>query len=105
MGEAEVEKLADHMHFAIFPEEYDHFYDTDADKQKRQAGVSPLCNDYTRQVNERRKELGFDPYDPITLSSLSDTKEWVKTLIREGRAPELAQHVVKVKPEPLRRAG
>jgi hypothetical protein len=105
VGESEVEKLAEHMHFAIFPEEYDHFYDSEADTKKRQAGISPLSEKYIGQVNERRKTLGFEPYDPIALSSRSDTKAWVKTLIREGRAPELAQYVVKVQAEPLSRVG
>ncbi|NDV27525.1 hypothetical protein [Desulfovibrio sp. JC010] len=51
------------LHCELFPEEYDHVYDSIADAQDRARGVSPMRQEYIDKVNARRRKVGVKPYE------------------------------------------
>ena len=62
--EAYLEKvgsLANELHHKLFPEEYDHMYDSISDANDRSRGICPMNPEYIKKVQARRAELGVDP--------------------------------------------
>jgi hypothetical protein len=64
MHKQQVQELAEQIHFALFPEEYDFMMDSNADVRDRRRGISPMSTEYIKRVNARRKELGVPPLGP-----------------------------------------
>ena len=54
------------LHIKLFPEEYDHIYDSVEDLSLRRRGISPMDTDYILRINQRRQLLNVEPFDPIT---------------------------------------
>ncbi|MEZ8990187.1 hypothetical protein AB4342_18565 [Vibrio breoganii] len=50
------------MHSELFPEEYDHLYDSNVEVRARNRGENPMSEDYQRKVNLRRFAMGVEPY-------------------------------------------
>lgn len=51
------------IHYELFPEEYDHMFDSNADARDRANGISPMRQEYVDKVNARRREMGVKPYE------------------------------------------
>ena len=51
------------LHNELFPEEYDHIYDSIADARDRANGISPMRQKYVDEVNVRRRDMGVKPYE------------------------------------------
>lgn len=51
------------IHYELFPEEYDHMYDSNADARDRANGISPMRQGYVDKVNARRRKMGVRPYE------------------------------------------
>lgn len=49
------------IHGSIFPEEYDCMYDSISEAKDRQRGINPMAEEYTKKVNERRRQIGVSP--------------------------------------------
>ncbi|MDN2482489.1 hypothetical protein [Vibrio agarivorans] len=50
------------MHGELFPEEYDHYYDSNVEAKVRNRGENPMSVDYQREVNLRRFAMGVEPF-------------------------------------------
>jgi len=50
------------LHRKLFPEEYDFMYDDGFDARLRKRGINPMNQEYQKNVNLRRYELGVKPY-------------------------------------------
>ena len=55
----EPQSLIDPLHYALFPEEFDHISDSIFDASQRSKGASPMSSDYINLINLRRREIGF----------------------------------------------
>ena len=77
------------MHMKLFPEEYDFIYDDSVDAARRRQGINPMSDEYVRQTDARRAALGFAAYSDT--GGRQDTRGWVRQMMRDGRAEELAR--------------
>ena len=93
-------RLEDKYHQALFPEEYDHCYDSPADAADRKKGISPMSEAYTSRVNSRRRDLGFAGIDEYSMRQ-TDTLQWVKRMISEDKTLELDNLINRFGLEPL----
>ncbi|MEZ8863187.1 hypothetical protein [Vibrio sp. 10N.247.311.51] len=50
------------LHSELFPEEYDHLYDSNVEVKSRNRGENPMSEEYQQKVNLRRFEMGVEPY-------------------------------------------
>lgn len=71
--EQAIEARAREIRAILFPEDYDFMFDNSAEAKLRSQGISPMSEDYIKEVNERRLVLGVapisGPVDPNLLSS------------------------------------
>lgn len=89
--EVEMETLARSLHAKLFPEEYDHMYDSSWDSSDRRSEINPTTEEHQRLVSARRKEMGFRPLAPNGMPATDETMEFVRdTLAREGQATILS---------------
>jgi hypothetical protein len=70
------------LHVELFPEEYDHMYDSIADAQDRARGTNPMNKAYTEKMNRKREFMGVGPLDstgmPASADSWNQCLEFVK---------------------------
>ncbi|MDN3696172.1 hypothetical protein QWY97_02230 [Vibrio cortegadensis] len=50
------------LHSELFPEEYDHLYDSNVEVRARNRGGNPMSEEYQEKVNLRRFDMGVEPY-------------------------------------------
>jgi len=60
--EKERKNLIYFLHVATFPEEYDYQGDSNLDSKMRKSGIDPLSKSYIKTIDERRLNLGVEPY-------------------------------------------
>ncbi len=71
--ESEIGSLASTLHIEMFPEEYDHMYDSFADSSDRAAGKNPMNAEYIAKVKARRAELGVSPLSDSGMPTSNDS--------------------------------
>ena len=71
--ESEIGSLATTLHIEMFPEEYDHMYDSFADSSDRAAGKNPMNAEYIAKVKARRVELGVSPLSDSGMPTSNDS--------------------------------
>lgn len=57
LKEKGVDSLTKKLHDVLFSEEYDYMYDSYADARDRGEGISPMSQEYQKEVNNKRAEL------------------------------------------------
>jgi len=82
--EEEFQRRVRERHIALFPEEYDHMFDSFSDARERQKGRSPMNPEYMARVNESRMEMGFEPLSKNGYASARDTYRFVEERMRAG---------------------
>lgn len=82
--EEELRRRAHKLHIELFPEEYDHMFDSISDGKERRRGVNPMSAEYIAATNERRVQLGFEPFAVGTENTTQDTYRWVMDKLRAG---------------------
>jgi hypothetical protein len=82
--EAALREQARSWHIDLFPEEYDHMYDSSADASSRRRGLNPMSSEYTAKVNARRTEMGFAPLTEAGDAPDRQTYDWVLAKLRSG---------------------
>ncbi len=87
--ELKVADLARELHVALFPEEYDHVYDSISEAKGRLRGENPMNAEYIQKTNKRRVELGFSPYDVWRTARNENTLSWVTENLTLGKEAEL----------------
>jgi len=91
-GEDEAQQpLRRELHAALFPEEYDHVYDSIAEAKDRQRGVNPMNADHVEKTNTLRAQLGFTPFKVGPDANNDDTYAWVVEKLRRGEEAELRE--------------
>lgn len=93
-------RLEDKYHQALFPEEYDHCYDSVADASDRKRGISPMSEVYKSRVNSRRRELGFAGIDERSKHKTT-TLQSIEHMISEDKKVELDRLIRRFGLEPL----
>lgn len=74
--------LVNQLHVKLFPEEFDFYYDSNADAKDRGQGLNPMRKEYIDRVNSKREKLGFLPLSENGYTQDGDkTKEYCKKLI------------------------
>jgi hypothetical protein len=84
-------KIAHGLHIKLFPEEYDHMYDSRMDMDDRKKGINPMSQLYIDKTNAYREELGFAPYRASQCDYHGTTFEWVVDMVSEGKEGELSR--------------
>lgn len=77
-----VQQEARKLHFELFQEEYDFYYDSKVEAEERRKGINPMCIDYVQSTNLKRQKLGFRPFEVVGKNE--DTFSWVLKLMKEG---------------------
>ncbi|MCT7433513.1 hypothetical protein [Aliarcobacter cryaerophilus] len=76
------ESLVNELHVKLFPEEFDFYYDSSVDANRRRLGENPMSEAYINRMNEKRVRLGFLPLSENGYSQDSEaTLEYCKKLI------------------------
>ncbi|WP_296644756.1 hypothetical protein [Roseinatronobacter sp.] len=91
-GEA-AQRLARELHGALFPEEYDHMYDSVAEAKARLRGENPMDDKHVERVNEQRTQLGFTQFVVGPDGDNDNTFAWVKEQLRNGEEDKLREIV------------
>lgn len=74
--------LIDELQVKLFPEEFDYFYDSNVDANRRRLGENPMSEDYIQRMNKKREKLGFLPLTKNGYAQDSkETFEFCKKLI------------------------
>lgn len=47
--------LIDELQVKLFPEEFDYFYDSNVDANRRRLGENPMSEDYIQRMNKKEK--------------------------------------------------
>jgi hypothetical protein len=89
-GEA-LQHLGREIHAALFPEEYDHMYDSVSEAKDRQRGKNPMNTEYVEKTNTLRAQLGFTPFIVGPDAYNDDTYPWVMEKLRQGEEAELRE--------------
>ena len=83
----ELRSRARTLHFKLFPEEYDHQYDSSAEANARSRGMNPMGAAYIERTNRRRAALGFEAFQVEAPGP--DTLGWVLERLQAGMEEEL----------------
>lgn len=83
--------LGRELHAALFPEEYDHMYDSVSEAKDRQRGKNPMNAEYVEKTNTLRAQLGFTPFSVGPNAYNDDTYSWVMEKLRQGEEAELRE--------------
>lgn len=83
--------LGRELHAALFPEEYDHMYDSVSEAKDRQRGKNPMSAEYVEKTNTLRAKLGFTPFSVGPEAYNDDTYSWVMEKLRQGEEAELRE--------------
>ena len=71
------------LHETLFPETYDMMGDSIHDAKMRRHGKNPMSSEYTKEVNARRRRLGFAPLGSNGLpTDYAQTLQYCEDLIR-----------------------
>lgn len=89
-GEA-LQHLGRESHAALFPEEYDHMYDSVSEAKDRQRGKNPMSSEYVEKTNTLRVQLGFKPFSVGPDAYNDDTYSWVLKKLRQGEEAEIRE--------------
>lgn len=81
--EAEIRRKASVLHREMFPEEYDHIYDSIADASDRAHGKNPMCREYPEEVNARRVGMGVAPLSENGMATSDESYHLCVKIIRE----------------------
>ena len=76
------------LHIKMFPEEYDHMYDSIADASDRARGISPMSNKYIEKMNRKRESLDVAPLDSLGMPTSDDSWQLCMQLIKKKKAKE-----------------
>jgi hypothetical protein len=79
------------LHAALFPEEYDHMYDSVSEAKDRQRGKNPMSAEYVEKTNTLRAQVGFTPFSVGPDACNDDTYSWVMEKLRQGEGAELRE--------------
>lgn len=91
-GEYEaLQNLGRELHAALFPEEYDHMYDSVSEAKDRRRGKNPMSAEYVEKTNTLRAQLGFTPFSVGPDAYNDDTYSWVMEKLRQGEEAELRE--------------
>ena len=93
-GEGELETIqarGRELHLTLFPEEYDHIYDSISEAHDRQIGKNPMNAEYVVKSNALRAQLGFMPFNVGRDAYNDDTYAWVLEKLRQGKETELRE--------------
>ena len=83
--------LGRELHAALFPEEYDHMYDSVSEAKDRQRGKNPMSAEYVEKTNTLRAQLGFTPFSVGPNAYNDDTYSWVMEKLRQGEEAQLRE--------------
>jgi len=83
--EEEFNRRVRKRHIELFPEEYDHMFDSFSDARERQKGHSPMNPEHMARVNESRTEMGFEPLSENGYAASRDTYRFVEERMRAGK--------------------
>lgn len=79
------------LHAALFPEEYDHLYDSVSEAKDRQRGINPMNADHVEKTNTLRARVGFTPFSVGPDAYNDETFSWVMEKLRQGEEAELRE--------------
>ena len=83
--------LGRELHAALFPEEYDHMYDSVSEAKDRQRGKNPMSAEYVEKTNTLRAQLGFTPFSVGPNAYNDNTYSWVMEKLRQSEEAELRE--------------
>jgi hypothetical protein len=86
-----IQQLGRELHAALFPEEYDYFYDSISDAKDRQRGKSPMNAEYVEKTNTLRAQLRITPFSVGPDAYNDDTYAWVMAKLQQGEEAELRE--------------
>ena len=84
-------QLGRELHADLFPEEYDHMYDSASEAKDRKRGISPMNVEYLEKTNARQAQLGFTPFNDGSDAYNDGTYSWVMEKLRQGEEAELRE--------------
>jgi len=90
-GDKARQQLGRELHTALFPEEYDHMYDSVSEAKDRQRGKNPMSAEYVEKTNTLRAQVGFTPFSVGPDAYNDDTYSWVMEKLRQGEEAELRE--------------
>lgn len=70
----------------LFPEEYDYLGDSYYELQQRDRGVSPMDDEHTALMNEKRRAFGVPGLDGGGRASAGGSWEFCENLVRQMKA-------------------
>lgn len=83
--EEEFQRRVRARHIELFPEEYDHMFDSFSDARERKKGRSPMNPDHLAGLNASRKAMGFEPLSESGYATSRDTFRFVEERMRAGK--------------------
>ena len=83
--EEEFQRQVRKRHIELFPEEYDHMFDSFSDARERQKGRSPMNPDHLARANAPRMAMGFEPLSERGYATGGDTFRFVEEKMRAGK--------------------
>ncbi len=73
------------LHCHLFPEEYDHIYDSHCDISDREKGINPMSIEYQHKVDRRRRLMGVKTcFSSDEDSSRLTSQEFVNWIVEEA---------------------
>ena len=90
-GDEALQQIGRELHAELFPEEYDHMYDSASKAKDRQRGKNPMNAEYVEKTNTQRAQLGFRAFNVGPDASNADTYTWVMEKLRQGEEAELRE--------------
>ena len=90
-GDEALQQLGRELHAELFPEEYDHMYDSASEAKDRQRGKNPMNAKNVEKMNALRAQLGFTPFSVGPDAYNDDTYSWVMEKLRQGEEAELRE--------------
>ena len=85
------EALISVLHLKLFPEDFDHQYDSILDAQERRRGINPMSLEYQAQAAKRRATMGAPEF---TLTG-SPAFAWVREQVAQGHIERLQQYILR----------
>jgi hypothetical protein len=83
--EEEFQRRVRARHIELFPEEYDHMFDSFSDARERKKGRSPMNPDHLAGANASRIAMGFEPLSESGYATSRDTFRFVEERMRAGK--------------------
>jgi hypothetical protein len=78
-----IEIATRHLQASLFPEEYDFLGDSYYELQQRDRGVSPMADEHTTLMNEKRRAFGIPALDAGGRATACDSWEFCEKLVRQ----------------------